>query len=138
MLATRTTFSRPDRFAPPPRAVCLFLDLRSLQLLPENFKAACDLVGQNCSLRMQPGYDHRPRQVSQAEAFKLNKPSDIVSVRRYGLSLSLGVRQGCNDLFKHSLGSPLAHEPRCRCIQSPASASRQPAPSSRCRSLSSN
>uniref|UniRef100_A0A7S0I1F0 S-formylglutathione hydrolase n=1 Tax=Hanusia phi TaxID=3032 RepID=A0A7S0I1F0_9CRYP len=28
------------------------------QLLPENFKAACDLVGQNCSLRMQPGYDH--------------------------------------------------------------------------------
>ncbi|EKX52106.1 hypothetical protein GUITHDRAFT_157099 [Guillardia theta CCMP2712] len=28
------------------------------QLLPENFKAACDQVGQKCSLRMQPGYDH--------------------------------------------------------------------------------
>jgi S-formylglutathione hydrolase len=28
------------------------------QLLPENFKAACDAKGQSCSVRMQPGYDH--------------------------------------------------------------------------------
>lgn len=28
------------------------------QLLPENFKAACEQAGQNLSLRMQDGYDH--------------------------------------------------------------------------------
>ena len=28
------------------------------QLLPENFKAACDAKEVKCTLRMQPGYDH--------------------------------------------------------------------------------
>lgn len=28
------------------------------QLLPDNFQAACDAVGQPISIRMQPGYDH--------------------------------------------------------------------------------
>lgn len=28
------------------------------QLLPENFKAACEARGQPCTVRMQPGYDH--------------------------------------------------------------------------------
>lgn len=28
------------------------------QLLPENFKAACDAQDQSCTIRMQPGYDH--------------------------------------------------------------------------------
>ena len=28
------------------------------QLLPDNFQAACDAVGQSVNIRMQPGYDH--------------------------------------------------------------------------------
>ncbi|MFT5657236.1 MAG: S-formylglutathione hydrolase [Gammaproteobacteria bacterium] len=32
--------------------------LHAGQLLPENFKAACETQGQPCTLRMQAGYDH--------------------------------------------------------------------------------
>jgi len=37
------------------------------QLLPERFKAACDAAGQPCSLRIQPGYDHRLRALLRSQ-----------------------------------------------------------------------
>ena len=77
--------------------------LKDGQLLPENFKAACDSVGQKCTLRMQPGYDHRL--VKEVESYTSQDGSQmhggITQVRPTRCMLALECLPPTNSLSSH-------------------------------------